>query len=428
MNADTHLSPRLGPRVGAAAGALVARLEQGGRHTELVFPKFVWLIRAAALIIVGTEGFHDERFGTQAQPLQFAGFAVLCLLACFWALLDLRPTIVRNPALWLTVTLGLVAVIGGLLSTPANASLFIAPAAMATMAAGNDLSELASSSVTGVAVLGIVVGSTVFDSGVGTMLGFSLALVGAYLFGRNRRGYRLQAEQAATMLLQAEQLQVQQRRADVLDERTRIAREIHDVLAHSLGGLSIQIQAARAVLTDNNDVDRALEVLSTAQRMASDGLVETRRAVHALRTDTLSLEQELRALAETHHTRYQAAVTVTVDNGSADLPPAATVALLRVAQEALINAAKHAPHQRIDISLDYPADSVRLTVANALGKDHESLPPSDLDLRTVDGGYGLTGMRERLLLLGGTLTAGRHGDQWTVVAQSPHSTSPHAAV
>ena len=127
--------------------------------------------------------------------------------------------------------------------------------------------------------------------------------------GRNRRSYRVQAEQAAALLEQYERLRAEQRRADVLDERTRIAREIHDVLAHSLGALGIQIQAAKAMLTDHQDVDRAVEALSTAQRMAADGLTETRRAVHALRVDTLPLAAELDGVVNTHRQRYQVPVT-----------------------------------------------------------------------------------------------------------------------
>lgn len=380
----------------------------------------MWVIRGAALAVVATETFAGFRHDVQARPLQIGGFALVCAAACVWMLLELRPEAVRNPELWLTVALGLIAVTAGVISTPAHAGLLIVPTVMAVLSAGSDLSELAGSAVTGLGILGVVVGCTVFDSGPGTMFGYSLAVVGAYMFGRNRHVLRVQAEQAAAMLIQAQQLQVQQRRADVLDERARIAREIHDVLAHSLGGLSIQIQAARAVLTDSQDVDRAIEVLATAQRMASDGLVETRRAVHALRSDTLSLEQELDSLAETHRGRYRAAVAVTAAGEPRELPPAATVALLRIAQEALINAAKHAPHQRIEVTLDYPADTVRLTVTNTLGKDGaDPARPDGPDLKTVGGGYGLPGMRERLLLLGGTLSAGRQGGQWTVLAQAP---------
>jgi signal transduction histidine kinase len=163
------------------------------------------------------------------------------------------------------------------------------------------------------------------------------------MIGLNRRSYRVQADQAAALLAQHERLRAQQRRADVLDERARIAREIHDVLAHSLGALGIQIQAAKAMLTDHGDTDRAVEALTTAQRMAADGLTETRRAVHALRVDMLPLAEELTALTETHRQRYHVPVSLATTGDARTLPPDAALALLRTAQEAMVNAAKHAP-------------------------------------------------------------------------------------
>ena len=172
-------------------------------------------------------------------------------------------------------------------------------------------------------------------------------------FGRNRRAYRVQAEQSAALLEQYERLRAEQRRADVLDERTRIAREIHDVLAHSLGALGIQIQAAKAMLTDHRNIDQAVEALATAQRMAADGLAETRRAVHALRVDTLPLGEELSAVVDTHRQRYQVPVTFETSGPTRALPPDASLALLRTVQEALVNAAKHACGQPIGVRLDY---------------------------------------------------------------------------
>ena len=142
------------------------------------------------------------------------------------------------------------------------------------------------------------------------MAGDPLLIAVCAMFGLQRRSYRVQAEQSAALLAQHERLRAEQRRADVLDERARIAREIHDVLAHSLGALGIQIQAAKAMLTDHGDVDRAVEALATAQRMAADGLTETRRAVHALRVDTLPLGEELAAVADTHRQRYHVPVTL----------------------------------------------------------------------------------------------------------------------
>jgi len=126
------------------------------------------------------------------------------------------------------------------------------------------------------------------------------------------------------------------------------------------------------------------------------------------------------------------------------LPPDATIALLRIAQESLVNAAKHAAGQGVAVRLDYSDADVRLTVRNdlapgsadgpvggsAAGKsivDGSAMTGTDTPaagtdgVSTVNGGYGLTGMRERLRLLNGTLHAGRHGNQWIVTAEVPRA-------
>jgi signal transduction histidine kinase len=154
----------------------------------------------------------------------------------------------------------------------------------------------------------------------------------------------------AALLAQRERLQAEQRRADLLEERARIAREIHDVLAHSLGALGIQIQAARAVLTDHADTDKACEILVAAQRLAAEGLVETRRAVRAMRADTLPLVEELALVSDTYAQRYHVAVSFDTGGVPGPLPPDATIALLRIAQEALVNAAKHAVGQGVAVA------------------------------------------------------------------------------
>ena len=100
------------------------------------------------------------------------------------------------------------------------------------------------------------------------------------------------------------------------------------------------------------------------------------------------------------------------------MPAEATVALLRVAQEALVNAAKHGAGKPVTVRLDFDAAWVRLTVRNEVDA---VAAPRAVELSTVNAGYGLTGMRERLRLLGGTLEAGREGTGWVVTAQVPLS-------
>jgi signal transduction histidine kinase len=137
--------------------------------------------------------------------------------------------------------------------------------------------------------------------------------------------------------------------------------------------------------------------------------------VHALRVDTLPLGEELAAAVDTHRQRYHVPVTLQTAGETRALPPDAALALLRTAQEALVNAAKHAAGRRIAVQLDYGENDVRLSVVNALDDVPASVPRPG----STTGGYGLTGMRERLRLLNGTLAAGPGENEWAVTARVP---------
>jgi signal transduction histidine kinase len=164
------------------------------------------------------------------------------------------------------------------------------------------------------------------------------------------------------------------------------------------------------------DTAKAGELLAAAQQMAAEGLVETRRAVHALRADTLPLGEELARASDAFAQRYRVDVSFDTGGEPAVLPPDATVALLRIAQEALVNAAKHAAGQGVAVRLEYGDADIRLTVRNGLAPASDAGPAAMI---TVNGGYGLTGMRERLRLLNGTLEAGPRDHQWVVTAELP---------
>ncbi|NUR03336.1 MAG: sensor histidine kinase [Streptomyces sp.] len=274
-------------------------------------------------------------------------------------------------------------------------------------------------SVAGCTVVAIEIGVLAAKAGGGLALGYPALVLLVLIAGHNRRDYRIRAEQSAALLAQAELLRAEQRRVAVLDERARIAREIHDVLAHSLGALSVQIQVASALLTDKQDIDRAVAVLSEARRLTTDGLAETRRAVHALRSDIAPLGEELAAAAETHRQRHGVAVRLTVGGEASPLAPDQALPLFRTAQEALANAAKHAPAQPVEVTLTYEDDHVTLTVDNPLAAPGPRQAGERPQFATLDGGYGLTGMRERLMLLGGTLDAGAREGRWRVRAKVP---------
>ena len=231
------------------------------------------------------------------------------------------------------------------------------------------------------------------------------------LFSLHRREYRLRAEQTALLLEQTSRTQQAQARAAALDERSRIARELHDVLAHSLGALGVQLEVAEAQLTEQGDVAGAAERIRRARRLASHGLVEARSAVAALRTDVPPLPRALGDLVAGHRTDHAAMVTLRTEGNPRGLPSGAEVSLLRTAREALTNAARHAPGVPVAVALDYRGPVVRLTV--------ENLAPAPAVSRPDGGGHGLTGARERIALVGGTLEAGVVDGAWRVTAEVP---------
>ena len=329
-----------------------------------MMPRVYWLIRLAVFAVICLLALISPAQSAVEQATQLACFSAVGVSLLGWIAGEAFP---RYRARILPAALGLMAVAGGVTAvTHGSGQSLVVFACIAASWASSDAGPSAGIAVAAAGIIPVWIAGGIAGSGFATLAGYPLLIAVCVLIGLNRRSYRVQAEQAAALLAQHERLRAQQRRADVLDERARIAREIHDVLAHSLGALGIQIQAAKAMLTDHGDTDRAVEALTTAQRMAADGLTETRRAVHALRVDTLPLVEEVAAAAETHRQRYRVPVSLETSGEARALPPDASLALLRTAQEAMVNAAKHAPGQRVAVSLDYGEADVRLSVANGL--------------------------------------------------------------
>jgi signal transduction histidine kinase len=410
-------------------------MRESGDHGGLDDPWHVWpgdtggvlrtvnvLARAAGFAWLGVLAFVlAPPKGPAAMAVQIAGYSLVGAALLVWTLLGPPPVVERFRARLLPIVLVVMAVGAGLAAgAGGGGSSVVVFGFVAAMGAGSETGLAASLAITVAGILAIDATGLAFGASYGVLLGLPAVVLSGLLIGRNRSAYRVQAEQSAALLAQRDELEAEQRRADLLDERARIAREIHDVLAHSLGALSIQVQAARAVLADQRDINRADEILGTAQRMAADGLEETRRAVHALRVDTMPLVKELAQVTKTHAHRFGVPATFETGGVPVPLPPEATVTLLRIAQESLVNAAKHAAGQSVAVSLDYTDPDVRLTISNDLPP--RSAASSDRPgVQTVNGGYGLTGMQERLRLLDGTLQAGRRDDQWIVTAELPRS-------
>ncbi|WNI21225.1 histidine kinase [Streptomyces sp. ITFR-16] len=182
-------------------------------------------------------------------------------------------------------------------------------------------------------------------------------------------------------------------RTAVLTERGRIARDVHDVLAHSLAGINMQLELADALL-DTGDLEKVRAANQKAHSMVKESLKQAQWTVHALREDSLPLVESLTALIDSSGHRDALTVTGTVR----EVPSRATQNLLRIAQESLTNAARHAPGGEVRVELAFAAGSTTLKVRNS---------PATRAVRTgVGSGMGLIGMRERAALLGGTITAG----------------------
>ena len=375
--------------------------------------------RTAVLAFVGLITFtsswpaHTPDVRVQAA-LQVAAYVISAVLMAAWAAVDFLPKLRPRCVPWILVAIALVSGAAAATKTGGN---FGALALIAAISAGSADSLAVGWSVAALGTLGFEPLALAWGTDIWGLIGYPATLLAGLLLGLNRRDHRLRAEQSAVLLAKADQLREEQATVAALGERARIAREIHDVLAHSLGALALNIQAARAVLTDQHDEARAVEILDQAQRMATDGLGETRRAVHALRGETLPLPEGLAELSAAHQRRHGARVTFEVSGAPRPLPPDAGLAITRTAQEALVNTAKHAPHQPVQLSLDYGEASTSLTVVNHLPENGQG--GDGAGLATVNGRYGLTGLRERLLLLDGTLSAGRTGADWVVVAEVP---------
>jgi signal transduction histidine kinase len=205
-------------------------------------------------------------------------------------------------------------------------------------------------------------------------------------------------DQAERLLIELEGTQAAQARAAGLAERQRLAREMHDVLAHSLSGLMLQLEGARMLAAENPGDPRLQAVIERAHHLGRAGLDEARRAIGMLRDDELPGPERLASLAAQFQEISGIPCQFMASGQARELPAEAGLAVYRVAQEALTNITKHARPDRVEVHLGYEQSGTRLLVENfAMNGGARGV--------TSDGsGYGLSGMRERAELLGGELT------------------------
>jgi signal transduction histidine kinase len=193
---------------------------------------------------------------------------------------------------------------------------------------------------------------------------------------------------------------VSEAQAAAAAERGRLAREMHDVLAHSLSALALQLETTRLLARARGADADITEAIDRAHHLAASGLDEARRAIAAERGDELPGPERIGALTDAFKEQSGLPVALEVRGEPRELTPEARLAVYRTAQEALTNVRRHATAERVDVRLDYGPDGTVLVV-----EDHAvpgSPPPA---AARSNGGHGLTGMRERAQLLGGELQA-----------------------
>jgi signal transduction histidine kinase len=321
---------------------------------------------------------------------------------------------------WWLEALGMAAAAGWLLSEPVTGTTTIdtAPALLALLTAevvAREGVRLGSAvGVLSMVAIGVVAGTTSLSGGpvhlLDVVLGF---VIGGMLRAQMRA---LTAERAA---------RATERQRATLAERERIAREIHDLVAHSLSVTLLHITGARHALRDADDsgtpafdtadVDAAL---ADAEQVGRRAMADIRQTVSAM-TDGPPETQALPGAADVRGLVAQMelaglAVEYAEDGDPAMLAPGTGLGLYRIAQESLANIAKHAPQETARVRFSVSARRARLTVVN-------DLPAGAVPDRAVDahGGSGLAGMQARAEQLGATVVAGPDAGEWVVDLRLP---------
>jgi len=214
-------------------------------------------------------------------------------------------------------------------------------------------------------------------------------------------GSRLRTQRA--LATQTVHTDTERARRAVLEERTRIARELHDVVAHHLSLIAVQAETAPYRLGELPEPARA--EFGSLSEVAREALTEMRRLLGVLRQDQpagLAPQPQLTDLPALVDAARRAGVEIelSVPAELSSVPPGVGVCAYRIVQESLSNASQHAPGAPVTVSVDHDARAVQLRVANGPGSPATRSGPER------GRGHGLTGMRERVALLGGALSAG----------------------
>jgi signal transduction histidine kinase len=247
----------------------------------------------------------------------------------------------------------------------------------------------------------------------------AVAWAGAWVVGDVTRQRRERIAQLAERAERAEREAARERRLAAAEERTRIARELHDSAGHAMNVILVEAGAAR--LLRESDPDRSTRAIETIEDVARSTIGEIDRLVHALRDERsaggdlapLPGTRDIETLVERHRA-HGLRVTFRREGEPPGPYTAVDRAAYRIVQEALTNAARHGDGAA-DVLLRFGEEQLEIAVTNPMPADAPA---------PENGRHGLVGMRERVALLGGTLAAGPDGDSFRVRAVLPYGGAP----
>ena len=282
--------------------------------------------------------------------------------------------------------IGYMAVAGLALRTPPRVAVLAGSPVVAAIAAV-EAAEAANPAATSLAVL----------SAFGFL--FTISEFAAVSLGARRQAEALLAQETAAGEAREQ--------AAALSERSRLARDLHDVLAHSLSVLAVQLEAARLTAITEAAGANLVGQITSAHKQTCAGILNARRALAMLRDDEPPGPASLPGLVSETAAALGIPIALEIDGVPRALDPEAGLMLYRVVQEALANVAKHAGRGvRVTVRLAWEPGGVEVSVVDSGGDGTGvALPP---------GGFGLTGMSERAALRGGRLRAGRSDDGFAV--------------
>jgi signal transduction histidine kinase len=244
----------------------------------------------------------------------------------------------------------------------------------------------------------------------------------AWIAGQAARRWRRQSERLAAALAEAERGRAATEQVAVARERARIARELHDVVAHGMSVIVMQAGAARPAVRD--DPDQVATALERIEEVGRNAMLEMRRLLGILREDPDDArhpQPRLEALPALVDELTAAGLTVEqrVDGRPRPLPDAQDVSAYRIVQEALTNALRHGSGGCAAVTLGWQDDRLRIEVSNPVRPDRAA---DGVD--GTHGGHGLVGIRERVALFDGRLSVASAGGRFVTVAELPYDGEP----